>query len=425
MSRGLKILVIVVLELVLLASVFMAGITTAYLSSRLTASPTPTPSAGELEERQKAFQLFWEAWDILEQNFYGDLPDSQQAARDAVKGVLQRLNDPNTLLLDPELARIVNQDISGQFEGIGATVRTDENGLLVIVEPIENSPASRAGLRPGDIVLEVDGENIQGWSTTEAVAKIRGPRGTVVKLLIYRPGTGEQFTVEITRERIDIPTIETRWLENETIFYLRLREFNSLADDKVREALKEMYRHGAQGLILDLRGNPGGLLDVAVSVGSEFVGQGIITEERAKDGTTKQYPALAGGLATDPSLPMVVLVNQGSASASEIVAGAIQDTGRGLLVGTRTFGKGSVQQVHELSDGSQLRVTIAHWFTPNGRDIHKNGLEPDVQVELSWDEYLAGRDTQLEKALEVLKERISGSSSALWAPAVAHVYLLS
>ncbi|MGQ9667625.1 MAG: S41 family peptidase [Anaerolineae bacterium] len=425
MSRGLKVFIIAILELALLTSVFMAGLAAAHLSSRLTASPTPTPSAGELEERQKAFQLFWEAWDILEQSFYGDLPDLQQAARDAVKGVLQRLNDPNTLLLDPELARIVNQDISGQFEGIGATVRTDENGLLVIVEPIENSPASRAGLRPGDIVLEVDGENIQGWSTTEAVAKIRGPRGTTVKLLIYRPSTGEQFTVEIMRARIDIPTIETRWLENETIFYLRLREFNSLADDKVREALKEMYRHGAQGLILDLRGNPGGLLDVAVSVGSEFVGQGIITEERAKDGTTKQYPVLAGGLATDPSLPMVVLVNQASASASEIVAGAIQDTGRGILVGTRTFGKGSVQQVHELSDGSQLRVTIAHWFTPNGRDIHKNGLEPDMKVDLSWEEYLAGKDTQLEKALEVLKGRIGESNSALWTPVVAYVYFPS
>ncbi len=424
MQRGIKVTVIVILELVLLSSVFMAGLVAGHFSSRLTVSPTPTPSADVLEEREKAFRLFWEAWDILERSFYGDLPDPQQAARDAVKGVLQRLNDPNTVLLDPGLARIVSEDISGQFEGIGATVRTDENGFLIVVEPIENSPASRAGLRPGDIVLEVDGESIQGWSTVEAVAKIRGPRGTKVQLLIYRPSTGEQFTVEITRERIDIPTVETRWLEDGTIFYLRLREFNSLADDKVREALKEMHKHGAKGLILDLRGNPGGLLDVAVSVGSEFVGRGIIVEERTKDGTTKQYPALAGGLATDPSLPLVVLVNQASASASEIVAGAIQDTGRGLLVGTKTFGKGSVQQVHELSDGSQLRVTIAHWFTPNGRDIHKNGLEPDVQVELSWEEYQAGRDTQLEKALEVLKERISGAGSALFLPTV-HVYFPS
>ncbi|MGC8826527.1 MAG: S41 family peptidase [Anaerolineae bacterium] len=426
MHRGVKAFVIGILELVLLTSAFMAGLAAGHFSSRLAVSPTPTPPANVQEERQKAFQLFWEAWDILEQSFYGDLPDPQQAARDAVKGVLQRLNDPNTVLLDPDLARIMSEDISGQFEGIGATVRTDENGFLVIVEPIENSPASRAGLRPGDIVLEVDGESIQGWSTIEAVAKIRGPRGTKVQLLIYRPSTGEQFSVEITRERIDIPTVETRWLEDETIFYLRLREFNSLADDKVREALKEMQKHGAKGLILDLRGNPGGLLDVAVSVGSEFVGQGIIVEERAKNGTTKQYPALAGGLATDPSLPMVVLVNQASASASEIVAGAIQDTGRGLLVGTRTFGKGSVQQVHELSDGSQLRVTIAHWFTPKGRDIHKNGLEPDVQVELSWDEYQAGRDTQLEKALEVLKERIGGGAgSVLFLPAAAYVHFPS
>lgn len=415
-----KVLVILLGCFILLTAGFALGTGVSFWAQGRLEGPTGapantlTPAVSEAEQRQEAFRLFWEAWDILQSEFYGDLPDLGQAARNAIKGVLQHLGDPNTFLLDPEIARVVSEDMSGQFEGIGALVQTDENGYLVIVEPFEGGPAARAGILAGDIVLEADGEELLGLSSTEAVSKIRGPRGTTVTLLIYRPSTDERFTVEVVRERIDIPTIETRWYDDNTIFYLRLREFNATADDKVHQALKEARKQGAKGIILDLRGNPGGLLDVAISVASEFVSEGIITEERTKDGQVTPYMASPGGAATDPTLPVVVLVNQGSASASEIVAGAIQDTGRGILVGTQTYGKGSVQKVHELSDGSQLRVTIAHWFTPGGRDIHEEGLSPDVEVTLTVENMQAGQDKQLDKALELLREKISAEAWSRW-----------
>jgi carboxyl-terminal processing protease len=219
---------------------------------------------------------------------------------------------------------------------------------------------------------------------------------------VYRPGTGERFTTEVRRRKIDIQSIRFELLEN-TLLYIRLRDFNALAPAQLREALKSaLAQTEVSGIVLDLRSNPGGLLSSAIEVASQFVGTGVITQERFRDGTVQTYPTERGGLATDTALPLIVLVNQGSASASEIVAGAIQASGRGLLVGEKTFGKGSVQIPHTLSDGSQLRVTIAHWFTPDGRDISEQGLEPDVAAPLTVEDYQAGRDPQLERAKEML-----------------------
>ena len=356
------------------------------------------------QARDEKFSLFWEAWELLEADFYGEFPDLSEASRAAVKGVTRSLGDPNTFLLEPDLAKVVSEDMTGQFEGIGASVRTDESGFFTIVQPFDDSPAHRAGLQPDDIVLEVDGAVTQGLSTTEVISMIRGPKGTVVTLLIFRPNSQEQFTAEVKRDRIDIPTIETRWFEDDTVAYIRLREFNAVASEQFHAELTEMLKQAPAGLILDLRGNPGGLLDAAIAVASEFVGEGLITEERFRDGTTTTYNALPGGVATSPTLPLIVLVNGASASASEIVAGAVQDSGRGVLLGTQTYGKGSVQIPHRLSDGSQLRVTTAHWFTPGGRDIHEQGLNPDVEEPFSWDEYNAGNDTQLKRALELILE---------------------
>jgi carboxyl-terminal processing protease len=356
--------------------------------------------------REAEFALFWEAWELLSDEFYGDLPPLDEAARDAVKGVTQRLGDPNTFLVDPEIARVMYEDMTGKFEGIGASVRTDEDGYFTIVQPFENSPASEAGLQAGDIVLAVDGTATQGLSTTEVISMIRGPKDSTVTLLIFRPSAREQFSVDVRRDTIDIPTLEARWLRDDTVAYIRLREFNAVAAEQVRSTLQQMLRQEPAGIILDLRSNPGGLLDVSIAIASEFVGEGIIAEERFKDGTTNTFAALPYGLATSPTLPLVVLVDGASASASEIVAGAIQDTGRGLLVGAETYGKGSVQLPHQLSDGSQLRITVAHWFTPGGRDIHEQGLTPDVEIAFSLEEYEAGRDTQLEQALDTLNEMI-------------------
>jgi len=394
-----NILGMIVIGIVIVVVSFSAGF--GAHQARMYESPDELPAE---QTRDEEFSLFWEAWDLLEADYYGELPDLTEASRAAVKGVTRSLGDPNTFLLEPDLAKVVSEDMTGQFEGIGASVRTDENGFFTIVQPFEDSPAYRAGLQPGDIVLEVDGAVTQGLSTTEVISMIRGPKGTVVTLLIFRPDTQEQFTAEVERDRIDIPTIETRWLEDDSVAYIRLREFNAVASEQLHAELRAMLAQDPAGLILDLRGNPGGLLDAAISVASEFVGEGIITEERFRDGTTTTYEALPGGVATSPTLPLIVLVNGASASASEIVAGAVQDSERGILLGTLTYGKGSVQIPHRLSDGSQLRVTTAHWFTPKGRDIHQQGLEPDVEEPFSWDEYTAGNDTQLKRALELILE---------------------
>lgn len=365
-------------------------------------SPSTTPTSSDLKRAQE-FQLLWEALDLLESDFYGTLPSQPAASRAAIRGVLQTLGDPNTALVDPELAKVYADDISGEFEGIGASVRTDADGYFTIVQPYDDSPAQAAGILPGDVVLEVDDQAVKGMATMNVISLIRGPAGTVVRLLIYRPTTGESFVAQVTRRKIAIQSVQIE-LRDGAMLHLRVRDFNALVPDQLHQALQSIFADASvSGIILDLRSNPGGLLSSAIEVASEFVGTGIITEERFRDGTVQSYAALPGGLATDSMLPLVVLVNQASASASEIVAGAIQASGRGLLVGEDTFGKGSVQIPRALSDGSQLRITIAHWFTPDGRDISAKGLQPDVLVPRTVEDYQSGLDPQLLRATDILR----------------------
>ncbi len=351
--------------------------------------------------------VFWEAVGILHEHYYGDPPKGQDLTYAAIRGVLRALDDPFTSFVEPDLARIFEEDIQGEFEGIGATVRMNEEGELVIVAPIEGSPAEAAGLRPGDIVLEVDGKRIKGMTLLEAVSLIRGPKGTRVRLKILRAGQ-EPFEVEIVRARIEIPTVSARIIEEPgkpKMGYLKLNDFNARATRQVREELQAFREQGVEGLIFDLRNNPGGLLSTSVEVASQFVEEGqVVLIERGKEGE-EIHRARGKGLWLDK--PLVVLINEGTASASEIVAGAIQDHQRGVLVGTTTFGKGSVQSPHTLSDGSSLRVTIAHWFTPNGRQIHNQGITPDIVVERAPEDEESGRDPQLERAIQVLTEQVA------------------
>jgi len=361
--------------------------------------PTSTPSGTIEREQGVDFGIFWEAWELLQSDFYGELPPESELPYAAIRGVIATTGDPYTAFLDPVQAEITRADMSGSFEGIGATIRLRPDGQFMIVEPLAGYPAIKAGVRAGDIILQVDGIDLAGMSIYEAISLIRGPAGTTVKLLIRREGVDEPFTIEIVRARIEMPVLEYRMLEN-NIAYIRLNDFGQTATAKLKDALQNVLANNPQGLILDLRGNPGGYLSVAVEVASQFIDHGPILIERFKDGQERPYNAIRGGLALD--IPLVVLVNGGSASASEIVAGAIQDTERGTLIGTKTLGKGSVQAVHTLSDGSQLRVTIARWFTPNGRAIHEQGLQPEIQVEVTEEDLQAGRDPQLERAIEYL-----------------------
>lgn len=387
--------VVLVLAIVLAsgATGFAAGW---FLNPR--ATPAPPASSEDLQQR---FRLFWEAWSIIDREFNREGPlDPQKVIYGAIAGAIRSLGDPHTTFVEPAQANILEQDLEGSFEGIGATVDL-VNGFLVIVEPLDGSPAMKAGLRPNDVVLEVDGKSLQGVDLTHAISMIRGPRGSQVRLRIHRQGVLEPFEVVVTREKIDLPTVSYRMLDG-GIAYLRLTEFNNQATVRLQAALRELLRQEPRALIFDLRGNPGGYLHIAVQVASEFLREGVIVVEKDSKGKVTEYKANGKGLALD--VPLVVLVDGASASASEIVAGAVQDAGRGTLIGRTTYGKGSVQASYTLSDGSAVRVSIARWYTPKGHQIDGKGLTPDIIVEPD-PAAAPGRDAVLERAREYILAR--------------------
>jgi carboxyl-terminal processing protease len=283
----------------------------------------------------------------------------------------------------------------------------DEAGRLIVVDPMPDHPAFEAGIRPDDFILEVDGKSLEGMNLFEAVLLIRGPTGSTVTLTVFREGALEPFEVEIVRSKIELEVVESELMEDDggenKIGYVRLSQFSGGAADKLTAAVESLTDQGAASIIFDLRSNPGGLLSEAVNVSSVFLPRGeVVVLEKLKD-EEKSFEAKRGYQAA-LEIPLVVLVNGGSASASEIVAGAIQDTDRGTIIGDQTFGKGSVQLPHILSDGSELRVTIAEWLTPAGRQIHGEGISPDVEVEMTIEDFEADRDPQLEAAVNFLSE---------------------
>ncbi len=365
------------------------------------ASPAPVPpeegpADRPPQEGTTSLDLYWEVWGLIEQHYYGILPSEQDRVYGAIRGSLRTLDDDYTSFIESERASVLRSSLNGSFEGIGAVVRLNEADQLEIVRALEGQPAELAGLQPKDVVVAVDGESLEGVGLYEAISLIRGPRGTPVVLTIWRPGEPDTFDVEIIRAQIPLPTIESEMLEGD-IGYIWLYEFNAQATSLLREAIEELRSQGATGLILDLRDNPGGFLSQAVSVADEFLPAGVVLYERGRD-LDEAFESTDEGLAED--IPLVVLINGGSASASEIVAGAIQDRGRAPLIGETSLGKGSVQQPRTLSDGSELHITVARWFTPDGRAIHGNGLEPDIVVPLTEEDYENDRDPQLDRALE-------------------------
>jgi carboxyl-terminal processing protease len=364
-----------------------------------TEAPTPLPLPTPGSDDEETFQVFWEVWAIIQRDYYGALPSMQEVTYAAVQGMLNAVDDPFTSFVTPQEAAIRAEDDSGKYEGIGAYVDMDEEGKLIIVAPFEGSPAEQAGLRPEDRIIAVDGVSIVGLSLSEAISKVRGPAGSEVALTVEREGE-QTFDVTLTRDRFELEITEAEMLEGD-VGYVRLREFGSLASDELTADLEELLAQNPRGIILDLRYNPGGWLDQALAVGDIFLDDGVILTQRWKDGTEQVFRAEPGDIGED--IPLVVLVDRGSASASEIVAGALQDHERAILIGEKTFGKGAVQTVHTLSDGSQLIVTSAMWFTPNDRQIHGKGLTPDIEVPYPEDEELdPGEDPQLERAVEYL-----------------------
>ena len=370
----------------------------------------PLEAPSEVPEELKAI---WEAWALLvREHVDRDKLDPAEATAEAIRGIVRTLNDPHTHYVAPEAFDIQNQDLQGEFEGIGASVSMRLDGKLVVVAPIEGSPAKAAGIKPGDIILEVDGESIEGLSLLAAVSKIRGPRGSTVRLLVRHLGAIDPVIVQIIRGIIPLESVLLRSAPGDRIAHIRLTEFFADTADDLSKMLSEVLADGAEGLIIDVRDNPGGLLSSVIDVTNLFLdaedlddGALILYEIDANRRRTN-FKVDRGGIATD--IPMVILANEFSASASEILAGALQDHERATIVGATTFGKGSVNILRRLSNGGGLVITFARWYTPTGRLIQDNGLEPDVEV-VSRDRQTA-ETLQLEKAIEVLEAKLDSAN---------------
>jgi carboxyl-terminal processing protease len=347
-----------------------------------------------------------------------DRIDSQTLYEAAINGMLETLSDSGTFYVDP-VTVATSTGVSGSFEGIGATV-SSENGQIVIVAPIENTPAERAGIQPGDVVLEVNGESTEGWTTEIAVLKIRGPKGTTVTLLI-RHSDGTEETLEIERDEIEVQSVTTvppggslkdgAGNEITDVGYIYIREFTQPTKQQFEEALDEIIESGKTSLILDMRNNPGGLLSTTVEIADEFLDEGTILSERERDGSEQRFTAKRGGSATD--LRVVILLNRFSASGSEVLAAALHDNDRATIVGEKSFGKGTVNTSTDLDDGGQLYVSIARWLTPDGTLIDGVGIRPDVPVTLSDEDIDLRRDVQLFKAIDILRGTNFTPESAL------------
>ena len=362
-------------------------------------APRTQERVGSSLDRDELIAPFWEAWDILQEDYVDQPIDEILLMRGAIRGLVDSLGDPHTSYMDPDEFLQANLPLDGEYEGIGAWVDSDAE-YLTIISPMPGSPAEEAGLLAGDRVIAVDGEDVIGQDGSVVIRKVLGPAGSTVVLTILREGDSEPFDVSIVRGRIDIPSVEGEMLEGQ-IGYVRLSSFGNETSDELDRQLRELLAQDPRGLILDLRGNGGGFLNTAVEVSSQFISDGVILIERFGDGQETIYEAEPRGRATD--IELVVLIDSGTASASEIVAGAVQDHGRGLLVGVNSFGKGSVQNWVELSDDEgAVRVTIARWYTPDDRLIHGVGLTPDVEVVMPATGQADGQDPQLDKAIELL-----------------------
>lgn len=386
-------------------ALFMAG----YSLGLRTAEEPGTPVS-----ETEAFAPFWDTYHTIIERYAGGPVDRTALIQGAIRGMIEALGDPYSSYLTSEQYRASLQGLGGQFEGIGAEIAAQAGDgsrgcaplgpdcHLVVVMPLPGSPAERAGIVAGDVVLASDGTTLDGLTVDEARDRIRGPRGSVVTLSIQR-GSTEPFDVAITRDVVQEREVESRDLADGTVGYIKLSGFSDHSATELQRALEAHIAAGRRAIILDLRGDPGGYVTAARSVASQFIALGPVFFEVDAGGTKVATDAIPGGVATDPTIRLAVLVDGGSASASEIVAGALQDTGRATLIGQETFGKGTVQEWQELSgDGGAFKLTVFRWLTPNGRWINGTGLTPDVVVPLP-PAVPAGEDPTLERALEIVR----------------------
>ena len=411
-SNPIKVILIAIASIIILLGTFSGGflvgqaypllVNTDKNNESQTSLTIPQSSSSESPELDKLFEPFWETWNYVNEQYVDQPVDHTLMMRGAIDGMLASLGDPHTSYMDPEIFQQQNAPLQGEYEGIGAWV--DVSGdFLIIISPMPGSPAEAAGIKPDDQVIAVDSEDMTGIEGNLVLRRILGEAGTDVTLTIFRPSSNESFDVTITRQKITIPSVTGEMLDND-IAYVQLINFGDKTHQDLKKILRELLKEKPVGLILDLRNNGGGYLNTAIDVTSEFVKQSPIMYEEFGDGERITYKAKPNGLATD--IPLVVLINEGTASASEITAGAIQDYKRGILVGKTSYGKGSVQNWVTLqNDQGAIRVTIARWLTPNERQINELGLTPDIEIEITEEDIEAERDTQLEKAIEILQNQ--------------------
>ncbi len=350
------------------------------------------------------FSLFWKVWNLVKKKHIdSDKLNAQKMVYGAINGMLKATGDPYTDFFNPQESKDFSQSIEGSFEGIGAELGIKDK-ILTVITPLDGSPAQKAGLRTGDKIIKVNGKMVTDLSIDQAVDLIRGKKGTVVKLTVISKGEEKTKEISITRDVIELKSVSVKF-EKDKIAYIRITQFSENTDREFNVVMNKVILAGSKGIVLDLRNNPGGLLNKAVAIASRMIPKGkVVVSEENSDGKTESLYTSGGDKLS--SLPMVVLINEGSASAAEILSGALRDDRGIILIGKTSFGKGSVQQLMNLPGGSSVKITIAKWLTPNGDYIMKKGIKPDIKVKMTLDDYKNKRDPQLKKALEVIENKI-------------------
>ena len=408
MSRKISVLIITV---ALLGLSFFAGVK--YNSHSSAASIFSNSNANIINQQAGKpeivdFSIFWKAWNLLNEKYVATgtstaTTTDQDRVYGAIKGMTEALGDPYTVFFPPEESKIFESEISGNFEGVGMEVGI-KDGVLTVVSALKGTPAERAGLTTGDKILKINDTITTNLSVDEAVKMIRGPKGSTVTFTIIRPPQEKPFEVKVVRDVINIPTIETE--QKNGVFIIKFYSFTAQSPDLFRNALRQFVQSRPDKLVLDLRGNPGGYLDAAVDIASWFLPQGkvVVRENFGPNKDEEVYRSLGYNIFSD-NFKFVILINEGSASASEILAGALSEYGKATLVGEKSFGKGSVQELVKITPDTALKVTIARWLTPNGKSISEGGLKPDVEVPMSEDDVKNKKDPQLDKAIEILNQK--------------------
>ena len=365
--------------------------------------PTPAEIGNKGEFTPEDLDKLFEVWSMVERDFYGNLPTDENLVDAMIGAMVEQLGDDFTNYYPAEVAKRINDGFRGDFEGIGAYVNTNEEGYFYIVRPIPNTPADRAGIKPGDIVIAVDGENMVGKVTDEVIAVVRGPKGEPVVLTIVRAGEPAPFDITIVRDQIIVPVVEAQKLDDGKIGYVQLVSFNQEATAQLKLAVETLIDDGITSLIFDLRDNGGGYLTEAVSVGDFFLPKGEFLIVRDSGGSEERYTTNSGDGKSAETIPLVVLINENSASASEIVSAALKERERAVLIGTNTFGKGSVQTPYTLDDGSEFRVTTARFYSPLDHVIHGVGVSPNIEFDFTPEFLGDAGDETVQRAVEYLK----------------------